>query len=204
VRVLYGGADYARQPFNDAVSGAVEAGAALEPFGGLRLGGPLSGLHGATAPTPLRLAAAYAAVAADGAYATPHTVTRITREGRTVHTARPGTRRVLDEKGAYAVTARANGLRGGHGGQDGQGVAVAARPDQSGAFFTAGAGGGITRRTVWSTGYDPRLALTVALFADRPGAKRNTTVPAQLPNDPPPTELAEGMAEEIWQSARKP
>ncbi|MGC3000879.1 transglycosylase domain-containing protein [Streptomyces sp. G35A] len=201
VRVLYGGADYARQPFNDAVSGAVEAGAVTGPFAGVRLGGPLSGLPAATAPTPLRLASAYAAVAADGAYATPHTVTRITREGRTVHTARPGTRRVLDEKGAYAVTARANGLRGG---QDGQGVAVAARPDWSGAFFTAGAGGGITRRTVWSTGYDPRLALTVALFADRPGAKRNTTVPAQLPNDPPPAELAEGMAEEIWQSAREP
>ncbi|MFE2277390.1 transglycosylase domain-containing protein [Streptomyces sp. NPDC059454] len=193
VRVLYGGADYARQPFNDAVSGAVEAGSALDPFAGVRLRGPLRGLHGSAAPTPLRLASAYAAVAADGVYAKPRTVDRITREGRTVHTARPETRRVLDEKDAFVVTARA---RQGFGGQT---VPVAARADGeegSGVFLTAGAGGGITRRTVWSVGYDSRLTLAVALFADRPGAKKNTTVPAQLPSDPSPTEYAEELAGE--------
>lgn len=40
VRLLYGGSDYARQPFNDAVGGAVEAGTALDPFGKVLLGAP--------------------------------------------------------------------------------------------------------------------------------------------------------------------
>ncbi|WP_424867980.1 transglycosylase domain-containing protein [Streptomyces sp. SAI-229] len=197
VRVLYGGADYARQPFNDAVSGAVEAGSVLDPFGGVRLGGPLRGLHRSTAPTPLRLASAYAAVAADGVYAKPRTVARITRGGKTVHTARPETRRVLDGKGVFAVTDRA---RQGFGGQ--AAPVLSAGPgggeDGDGTFLTAGAGGGITRRTVWSVGYDSRLTLAVALFADRPGAKKNTTVPAQLPSDPSPTGYAEELAGEIW------
>ncbi|MFF8098287.1 transglycosylase domain-containing protein [Streptomyces sp. NPDC016640] len=204
VRVLYGGADYARQPFNDAVSGAVEAGSVLDPFDGVRLDGPLRGLRESAAPTPLRLASAYAAVAADGVYATPHTVARITREGRTVHTARPETRRVLDEKGAFMVTARAQGRLGGW---SGPGVSVAAPAGGrggDGAFLTAGAGGGITRRTVWSVGYDSRLALAVALFADRPGAKKDTTVPAHLPDVPSPTRYAEQLVDGTWASGRQP
>ncbi|MGW0581617.1 transglycosylase domain-containing protein, partial [Streptomyces sp. NPDC002920] len=41
LRLLYGGSDYdARQPFNDAVDGAVEAGTALDPFSRLPLGDP--------------------------------------------------------------------------------------------------------------------------------------------------------------------
>nr|WP_244328638.1 transglycosylase domain-containing protein [Streptomyces marokkonensis] len=201
VRVLYGGADYARQPFNDAVSGAVEAGSVLDPFAGVRLGGPLRGLGDSAAPTPLRLASAYAAVAADGVHATPHTVARITREGRTVHTARPRTRRVLDEKGAHAVTVRA---AHGSGGPSGTGAPVVDRAGVGGGggtFLTAGAGGGITRRTVWSVGYDSRLTVAVALFADRPGAKKNTTVPARLPNDPPPTGYAEELTRRVWDLA---
>ncbi|MGH1553475.1 hypothetical protein ACRAWF_20430 [Streptomyces sp. L7] len=67
--------------------------------------------------------------------------------------------------------------------------------------FTAGAGGGITRRTVWSTRLDPQLALTTALFADRPGKKKNTTTPAQLPNDPPPTQSATETTAQIWRLA---
>jgi hypothetical protein len=78
---------------------------------------------------------------------------------------------------------------------------VRADQDTPPALFTAGAGGGITRRTVWSTELDSRLALTVALFADRPGEKKNTTVPAQLPNDPPPTASAEETTAQIWQLA---
>ncbi|WP_037675106.1 hypothetical protein [Streptomyces griseus] len=74
-------------------------------------------------------------------------------------------------------------------------------PDPGQTFFTAGAGGGITRRTVWSTGLDYRLALTVVLFVDRPGKKKNTTVPAQLPNKPSPTDFAEDTAARIWQLA---
>ncbi|CAL9439865.1 Biosynthetic peptidoglycan transglycosylase [Streptomyces sp. enrichment culture] len=201
VRVLYGGADYARQPFNDAVSGSVEAGSVLDPFDGVRLGGPLRALHGSTAPTPLRLAAGYAAVAADGVYAAPRTVTRITREGRTVHTARPETRRVLEEKGALAVSARARS------GPDGRGVPSVPATDRAGAddgpgaLLTAGAGGGIARRTVWTVGYDSRLTLAVALFADRPGAKKGTTVPARLPDDPSPTAYAEELTGTIWDLA---
>ncbi|MFD1668732.1 MULTISPECIES: transglycosylase domain-containing protein [Streptomyces] len=210
VRVLYGGADYAWQPFNDAVSGAVEAGSVLDPFEGVRLDGPLRGLHGSTAPTPLRLASAYAAVAADGVHAAPRTVARITREGRSVHTARPGTRRVLDEKGAFVVTSRAHERSAGWSGT-GPYVAAGAGGDGGdggdggpGAFFTAGAGGGVARRTVWSVGYDSRLAVTVALFADRPGPKKGTTVPAHLPDEPSPTGYAEQLAGEVWEAASGP
>ncbi|MFJ3305884.1 transglycosylase domain-containing protein [Streptomyces sp. NPDC086549] len=191
VRLLYGGSDYARQPFNDAVDGAVEAGTALDPFDKVRFGASLTALRRTAAPTPLKLASAYATVAANGVYAAPYTVTKITRGGRTVYTARPDTRRALDEKDASAVNAAMYAWPV-------PGATVA--PSASRAF-TAGAGGGITRRTVWSTELDSRLALTVVLFADRPGEKKNTTVPAQLPNRPAPTETAEETAAQIWRLA---
>jgi membrane peptidoglycan carboxypeptidase len=195
VRLLYGGSDYARQPFNDAVGGAVEAGAALEPFGKVLFGAPLTTLQKTAAPTPLKLASAYATVAANGVYAAPYTVTKITRDGRQVYTARPDTRRVLDERDAFMVNAQMSKMYK----EAIPSVSAAQRTPQT--FFTAGAGGGITRRTVWSTGLDSRLALTVTLFADRPGEKKNTTVPAQLPNDPAPTESAEATAAQIWRLA---
>ncbi|WP_406443656.1 penicillin-binding protein [Streptomyces sp. NBC_01613] len=198
VRVLYGGSDYARQPFNDAVSGAVEAGTALAPFSGSgRPGEPLRGLLRTAAPTPLNLASAYATVAADGRYAAPYTVARITREGRTVYRARPDVRRVLGEKEALLA-----GARSGAGPTP---VAVAAGSAEAKAkvFATEGAGSGTARRTVWTTAYDDRLALTVALFADRAGAEKGTTVPAQLPNKPSPTEFAQSVAAGIWGSATK-
>jgi membrane peptidoglycan carboxypeptidase len=198
VRLLYGGSDYARQPFNDAVGGAVEAGTALDPFGKVQLGAPLAELQKTAAPTPLKLTSAYATVAANGVYAAPYTVTKITRDGRQVYTAHPDTRRVLDEKEAFFVNLQLSET-------DKETVSpvpsVRADQDTPPALFTAGAGGGITRRTVWSTELDSRLALTVALFADRPGEKKNTTVPAQLPNDPPPTASAEETTAQIWQLA---
>ncbi|MFJ7152382.1 transglycosylase domain-containing protein [Streptomyces sp. NPDC100445] len=193
VRVLYGGSDYARQPFNDAVSGAVEAGSALEPFDGVGPAGePLRGLLRTAAPTPLNLASAYAAVAAHGRYATPYTVARITREGRTVYRARPDVRRVLGEKEAMAV-----GARSGTGP-----VPATAGPGEAKVFGLGGAGGGNARRTVWSSGYDDRLALTVALFADRAGSRKGTTVPARLPDEPSPTTFAQRVAAGVWEVAR--
>ncbi|WP_079249223.1 transglycosylase domain-containing protein [Streptomyces sp. IMTB 2501] len=172
VRVLYGGSDYARQPFNDAVSGAVEAGTVMTPLAGRRFGAPLTGFPKTTAPTPLKLTSAYAAVAADGMYAAPYTVARITRDGRTVYSAHADRHRVLPETAARVVAAPVR--------------------------FTAGAGGGITRRTVWTVAYDTRLTLTVALFADKPGKKKDTTVPAQLPTDPSPTAFTEQTATQLW------
>ncbi|WP_369366155.1 transglycosylase domain-containing protein [Streptomyces sp. CG4] len=172
VRVLYGGSDYARQPFNDAVSGAVEAGTVMTPLAGRQFGAPLTGFPKTTAPTPLKLTSAYAAVAADGMYAAPYTVARITRDGRTVYYAHADRHRVLPETAAHVVAAPVR--------------------------FTAGAGGGITRRTVWTVAYDTRLTLTVALFADKPGKKKDTTVPAQLPTDPSPTAFTEQMATQLW------
>ncbi|MER6073755.1 transglycosylase domain-containing protein [Streptomyces sp. NPDC001817] len=172
VRVLYGGSDYARQPFNDAVSGAVEAGTVMTPLAGLRFGAPLTGFPKTAAPTPLKLTSAYAAVAAHGIYAAPYTVARITRDGRTVYSAHADRHRVLPETSARVVAAPVR--------------------------FTAGAGGGITRRTVWTVAYDTRLTLTVALFADKPGRKKDTTVPAQLPTDPSPTAFAEQTATQLW------
>ncbi|WP_329350201.1 penicillin-binding protein [Streptomyces sp. NBC_01261] len=202
VRLLYGGSDYARQPFNDAVGGAVEAGTALDPFGKVLLGAPLTDLRKTAAPTPLKLASAYATVAANGVYATPYTITKITRDGRRMYTAHPSTRHLLDERDVFTVTAQMSKTFQ---------AAVPSTPIPSTPVprkiptpqisFTAGAGGGITRRTIWSTTQDSQLTLTVALFADRPGKKKNTTVPAQLPNNPPPTESAEETAAQIWQLA---
>ncbi|MGW1779355.1 transglycosylase domain-containing protein [Streptomyces sp. NPDC002143] len=190
LRLLYGGSDYARQPFNDAVNGAVEAGDALEPFAEVRFGAPLNALRKTAAPTPLKLASAYATVAANGVYATPYTVTKITQDGRTVYTARPETRRGLDEKEAWSVNAAMH-----------KWPSPGAVQADAAAFFTAGAGGGTARRTVWSTGLDSRLALTVVLFADQPGKKKNTTVPAQLPDKPAPTDSAANTAARIWELA---
>ncbi|MFI1029574.1 transglycosylase domain-containing protein [Streptomyces sp. NPDC020951] len=190
LRLLYGGSDYARQPFNDAVNGAVEAGDALEPFAEVRLGAPLSTLQKTAAPTPLKLASAYATAAANGVYATPYTVTKITQDGRTVYTARPETRRGLDEKEAWSVNAAMH-----------KWPSPGAVQADASVFFTAGAGGGTARRTVWSTGLDSRLALTVVLFADQPGKKKNTTVPARLPDKPAPTDSAADTAARIWELA---
>ena len=194
VRLLYGGSDYARQPFNDAVGGAVEAGTALDPFNKVRLTAPLTDLQKTPAPTPLKLASAYATVAANGVYATPYTITKITRNGRQVYTAHPGTRRVLDERDAFMVNTQMSKTS-----EAIPSPLTAQKTPQT--SFTAGAGGGITRRTIWSTTLDPQLTLTVALFADRPGKKKNTTTPAQLPNDPPPAESAEETAAQIWRLA---
>ncbi|MGW6735737.1 transglycosylase domain-containing protein [Streptomyces sp. NPDC055013] len=194
VRLLYGGSDYARQPFNDAVSGAVEAGTALDPFTKLvRADDPLRALLRTPAPTPLNMASAYATVAANGEYATPYTVARITRAGRTVYKAQPDVRQALDEEEAMVAGAMTGNRP----------VPVGVRPAETNGFTTEGAGGGKTRRTVWTTGYDSRLTLTVALFADRAGSKKGTTAPARLPNEPPPTEFAESVATAIWSAATK-
>lgn len=135
-------------------------------------------------------------------YATPYTITKITRDGRRMYTAHPSTRHLLDERDVFTVTAQMSKTFQ---------AAVPSTPIPSTPVprkiptpqisFTAGAGGGITRRTIWSTTQDSQLTLTVALFADRPGKKKNTTVPAQLPNNPPPTESAEETAAQIWQLA---
>lgn len=191
VRLLYGGSDYARQPFNDAVRGAVEAGTALDPFNKVRLTAPLTDLQKTPAPTPLKLASAYATVAANGVYAAPYTITKITRDGRQVYTAHPDTRRLLDERDVFMVSAQMS--------KTSEAIpSPLATQKTLQTSFTAGAGGGTTRRTLWSTTLDPQLTLTVALFADRPGEKKNTTAPAQLPNDPPPAESAEETAAQIW------
>jgi len=110
---------------------------------------------------------------------------------------------VLDEKEAFMVNTQISKMSEISKGATAKEPipSASAAQDTPQTFFTAGAGGGITRRTVWSTGLNPQLALTVALFADRPGEKKNTTVPAQLPNDPPPTESAEETAAQIWRLA---
>ncbi len=200
VRLLYGGSDYARQPFNDAVGGAVEAGTALDPFGKVLLGAPLTDLRKTPAPTPLKLASAYATVAANGVYAAPYTVTKITRDGRQVYTAHPDTRRALDEKEAFMVNAQMSKTSNTSAEAIPSTPAAQKTPQTS---FTAGAGGGITRRTIWSTTLDPQLTLTLALFADHPGKKKNTTAPTQLPNDPSPVESTEETAAQIWRLATR-
>ncbi|WP_405931696.1 transglycosylase domain-containing protein [Streptomyces sp. NBC_00827] len=160
VRVLYGGADYARQPFNDALDGAVEAGTALEPFAWTKLGDPLSGLPREVAPTPLRLASAWATAAARGTYAAPYTVGKITRAGHAVYTAHPRTRTAMEP---YATDVIAK---------------YAYRESGSLATHTGGAG----TRTLWQTTYDEKLTVTVALFAQHPAEGKLPARTAQLPS----------------------
>lgn len=175
VRVLYGGADYARQPFNDAVHGAVEAGTALEPFAAAKLPGPLAGLARTAAPTPLRLASAYATAAAGGTYAKPYTVARITRAGHTLYRAHPNTSTSVARGGAEVLTklmqSGAVGLRSVH---------------------TGGAG----PRTLWRTAFDAHLALTVALFAEHPAKGGKGALPAPLPDAA--KGLSAHISEGVW------
>lgn len=159
VRVLYGGADYARQPFNNALAGAVEAGTAMEPFTRAELRPPLAALPKRAAPSPLALAAAYATAAAGGRYAEPYTVQKITRDGRTLYSARPHTRTAMDPLSAQLVTKLLHSASGPRG------------------VFTGGAG----TRTLWRTTYDAKLSTTVALFAQRPAHGRHPARTAQLP-----------------------
>jgi membrane peptidoglycan carboxypeptidase len=161
VRVLYGGAEYAKQPFNDAVSGAVEAGTALTALKKSDLDAPAASLVRTATPSPLRMASAYAAVAAGATYAKPYTVAKITRAGHTLYTARPDTRRLLP--------------------------AGVSEPVPDGAFlrsFTGGAGTGPGTRTVWHTESDDHLSVTVALFAEHPAKGKHPATPARLSGDP--------------------
>ncbi|MGW3847314.1 transglycosylase domain-containing protein [Streptomyces fagopyri] len=175
VRVLYGGADYARQPFNDAVDGAVEAGTALEPFSGTKLLPPLAGLARTAAPTPLRLASAYATAAAHGTYAKPYTVARITRAGRILYRAKPNTSTAMAEGGSGVLTKLMQSRTGGHP-----------------AVLTGAAG----PRTLWGTTYDEHLTLTVALFAEHPAKGRKAALPAPLPGTAPA--LRVHISEGVW------
>jgi membrane peptidoglycan carboxypeptidase len=204
VRVLYGGADYAHQPFNDAVDGAVEAGTATEPFmsKGIRLGDPLSDLQKDPAPTPIRLNSAYATLAAGGRYAKPYTVTKITRGGTTVHTTHAKTRTAMHEKEAAVITELMHvSLAEGAAVKPfatGVGIGATSRPLTS---HSAGAGSGPGTRTVWHSVYSPRLALTVALFAERGGKPARV---AGLTGTYPPDQHAALEATEVWRLAGSP
>ncbi|MFD0310446.1 transglycosylase domain-containing protein [Streptomyces sp. NPDC127119] len=209
VRVLYGGADYAHQPFNDAVDGAVEAGTVLEPFAykGLRFGDPLGKLVEETAPTPLRLNSAYATLAADGTYAAPYTVAKITKGGRTVHTAQPRTRTAMGGKETAVVTELLNarqGVKGGAfvpGAEDGTFLPASRAVPASPVGHSAGAGSGPGARTAWRSVYSSRLALTLALFAERGGKPVRV---AGLTGDLPPDAYAAVTADEVWRLAGSP
>jgi hypothetical protein len=65
----------------------------------------------------------------------------------------------------------------------------------------AGAGSGPGARTVWQSVYSPRLALTVALFAERDG---KPTRVAGLTGEYPPAEHAALEAGEVWRLAGSP
>ncbi|MFE4624898.1 transglycosylase domain-containing protein [Streptomyces mirabilis] len=175
VRVLYGGADYASQPFNDARDGAVEAGTALQPFSGMKLLAPLTDLTRTAAPTPLRLASAYATAAAHGVYATPYTVAKITRAGRTLYEAHPRTRTAMTRADAGMIAKLLYG-----------------RLDAAPATRTGAAG----LRTLWQTTYDEHLTLTVALFAEHPAKGKKAALPAPLPYTAGSRSLS--VSEGVW------
>ncbi|MEV8434862.1 transglycosylase domain-containing protein (plasmid) [Streptomyces sp. HUAS 31] len=164
VRVLYGGEDYAKQPFNIAVSGAVEAGTALGPVEPLTADGPLASLRDTAAPSPMRLASAYAALGADRTYAEPYTVSGVTRAGRTLHTARP-------ERVPLPSATTGGGV-----------ATTAPRPPGRSPLLSleGGAGTGPGARTLWHTVTDTRLSVTVSLFAERPAQGDRPSRPALL------------------------
>lgn len=160
IRVLCGGFDYARRPFNDALNGAVEAGSALRPFHDLGLRGPLRDLAGDATPTPLRVAAAYAALAAQGRHAAPYSVTKITRGKQVLYTAQPSAQQAM----SAADAARATNV-------------LPARTSGDAPRESTGSAG---TRTTWHVDYGPRLALTVALFADVPAVGDKPARPVSL------------------------
>ncbi|MFJ9902492.1 transglycosylase domain-containing protein [Streptomyces sp. NPDC101152] len=173
IRVLYGGADYARQPFNDALAGAVEAGTALTPLQATKPGVVAASLVRTATPTPLKLASAYATASAQGKYAKPYTVAKITRGGRTLYTARPDTRDLLHAGTAHPV---ATGV----------------------TTYTGGAGSGpATTRTLWHTEADSRLSVTMALFAEHPAKGKKAATPAPLPDPPAAKVFAAWVVERV-------
>ncbi|MFE9139704.1 hypothetical protein [Streptomyces sp. NPDC007355] len=178
IRLLYGGADYARQPFNDALHGAVEAGTALEPLTGIRLDQPLDRIRHNPAPTTVQVATAYAALAANGHYATPYTVAKITRIGHTLYTTHPA----ITPAPAQTTTR----------------LRIPA-PDSPRATHT----GSAANRTAWTTTYNPRLALTTALFAEHPATTTKPATPALLTGltgTQPPTKATAEMTADLWGS----
>ncbi|MGW1729275.1 transglycosylase domain-containing protein [Streptomyces sp. NPDC002306] len=158
IRLLYGGGDYARQPFNDALHGAIETGTALDPLRTAQLKPPLDQLQQDATATPLQVTAAYAALAAHGRYATPYTITKITHGVKTVYNVHPTTRPAIT--GARTQAA---------------GDSLFALEDRAGGHT-----GGAADRTAWSTAYSPRLALSIALFAELPAAGSHPAAPARL------------------------
>ncbi|MET8506311.1 transglycosylase domain-containing protein [Streptomyces sp. NPDC004787] len=179
IRMLYGGADYTRQPFNDALHGAIEAGTALKPLDGTRPGQPLDRIRTNPAPTTVQVAAAYAALAASGRYATPYTVAKITRKGRALYTTHPDTHPAITPATARAITETLH------------------TSSASSATHTGSAG----HRTAWTTIYAPHLALTTALFAEHPATTARPAAPAPLTGltgTQPPTRAAAATAADLW------
>jgi membrane peptidoglycan carboxypeptidase len=183
IRLLYGGTDYAHQPFDDALNGSVEVGTALAPLGMARLHPPLDRLQETPAPTVLQVAAGYAAVAANGRYATPYMITTITQGNRTLYTAHPASHRALSTAAVQAIT------RGLHS------------PAPGGPPNTHT--GRAADRSAWATGFGPHLAIAVALFAQYPAAGKKPAKPATLSavtGSRPSTTVAGQIAAAIWAS----
>ncbi|MFF8847602.1 transglycosylase domain-containing protein [Streptomyces sp. NPDC015127] len=177
IRLLYGGADYARQLFNDALHGAIEAGTALKPLTGIRLNQPLDRIRHNPAPTTVQVATAYAALAANGHYAAPYTVAKITRNGHTLYT----------HPAITPATARTTTR-----------LRIPA-PNSPRATHT----GSAAHRTAWTTTYNPRLALTTALFAEHPATTTKPATPAlltSLTGTQPPTKATAEMTADLWTS----
>ncbi|MGN5382321.1 transglycosylase domain-containing protein [Streptomyces lasalocidi] len=171
IRVLYGGADYARQPFNDAVAGAVEAGSALAPLRATKPGAvAAASLVKTPTPTPLQMASAYATASAQGTYAKPYTVAKISRGGHTLYAARPETRDLLPLGTAHPASTGVTSYTG-----------------------TAGSGATATR-TLWHTESDRRFSVTVALFAEHPAKGKSAATPAHLPDATAAKGFAAGVA----------
>jgi len=118
----------------------------------LALGGMTYGV------TPLQMAAAYAAFAANGIYAAPMAITRVERPDGTYEEFRPARTRAMKPTTAYLITSMLQSVV-----ERGTGTRAALDRPVAGKTGTSDEG-----RDAWFVGYTPDLAAAVWLGYDRP------------------------------------
>ncbi|MBC7107160.1 MAG: penicillin-binding protein 1A, partial [Firmicutes bacterium] len=120
----------------------------------LALGGMTNGV------TPLQMAAAYAAFAADGVYAAPMAITKVERPDGTYDEFRPTRTRAMKPTTAYLITSMLQSVV-----ERGTGTRAALDRPVAGKTGTSDEG-----RDAWFVGYTPDLAAAVWLGYDQPRA----------------------------------
>ncbi|MGW1998478.1 hypothetical protein [Embleya sp. NPDC001921] len=188
---LAAGSALAQAATNSGI-GAIEvtAGRLGIPAGDLRLDHSLDLLLGLATPTPVQMAAAQAAFAADGQYAAPYTVAWIARGTSITYTVKPVRRPAMPPATAVAVA-------------DLLGIPIIGlRPTGTTPTGAGERAGRAEDRTAWHITIDPQLSMAVAQFADRPPAPDRSTQ-ASLAGLTTP-EAAAAISAEVWAAVPRP